>query len=118
MKRGKNVAGTAVLTIACSGGPSPRQVGSGAVDSHVVSPLQGAEHCQLKDWIFLVMGWPLGTAERNIDTARWYVRNPTAMITPDLLATFASNGTPPNAPRYTNYHNSTFERWLGPSAPA
>src|SRR5258708_3904926 len=115
MKRWRNVAGLAMLTIACSSGQSTWQVGSEAVDSHVVSTLPSAEHYQLQDSIFRVWGWPLGTAERNIDTARWYVRNPTAMITPDLLATFASNVTPPKDARYTNYHNSTFELWLAPS---
>jgi hypothetical protein len=116
MKRWVIIVGALVtMGVACASDQSAWQVGSRAVDRQVVSTFAGPNHCQQQDSIFLVIGWPLGTEENNIDAARWYVRNPPAFMQQDLLTDFSSSVTPPKDARYTDYHNPTFELWLAPS---
>jgi hypothetical protein len=115
-KRNLVVGILAMMAITCqSGSQSGWQVGSKPVGENVVSTFAGAQHCQMQNSTFLVMGWPLGREERNPDAARWFVRNPPPLIKEELLNDFGANVTPPKDARYTNYHNSTFELWFAPS---
>jgi len=116
MKRwGIIVAVLAMMSASCEGGQPGWLLGFQPVDEHVVTTIAGAQHCQSQDSTFLVVGWPLGTAEGDITAARWYVRNPPAFMKQELLADFEWSVTPPKDARYTNYHNGTFELWLAPS---
>jgi hypothetical protein len=116
MKRwGIIVGALATMAVACTSNQPGWQVGSKTVDRQVVSTFVGPSHCQMEASVFLVMGWPLGTKENNIDAARWYVRNPPEFMKPDLLADFSSSVTTPKDARYTDYHNATFELWFAPS---
>lgn len=69
----------------------------------------------MQDTTLLVVGWPLGHAEPNMSAARWYVRNPTAIVQQELMTEFDARVMPPTDARYTSYHNSTFELWLASS---
>lgn len=69
----------------------------------------------MQDSTFLVIGWPLGYAEPNVEAARWYVRNPPEFLKPELLADYGSRVTPPKDAFYTGYHNSAFELWFASS---
>jgi hypothetical protein len=112
----------AAVALACQNpppAPSPSPgawlLGSKPVDQHVAATFIGPEHCGLQGTTFLVIGWPLGTAE-NIADARWYLRNPTDFVKREyLLGEFDMNVTPPKDARYTRFHNSTFELWLAPA---
>ena len=62
------------------------------------------------------MGWPLGVAAPNIESARWYVRNPTAFIRDHYLSSeFTVGVTPPADARFSDYRNESFDLWLAPS---
>jgi hypothetical protein len=113
-----------VVAVACQNeSPSPPPNHSGGVwlrgsqpiDPDVARTGPGPAHCGDQDSIFLVIGWPLGTAERNTEVARWYVRNPSDFRKDSLLSDFAAEVIPPKDVRYTRYYNSSYELWLAPS---
>ncbi len=84
------------------------------VDTQVVQTLPEPERCGGAS-TFLLIGWPLGHAEPNLDNARWYVRNPEVFMKGLLLGEFAVGVTPPQDAQYTGYHNATFQLWLARS---
>jgi hypothetical protein len=101
-----------VVAVACqneSPSPPPNHSagvwlrGSQPMDPDVARTGPGPAHCGDQDSIFLVIGWPLGTAERNTEVARWYVRNPSDFRKDSLLSHFAADVIPPKDVRYTGY---------------
>jgi hypothetical protein len=85
------------------------------VDKGVIQTFPGAAHCDSQGATFLVVGWPLGTRERNIFDARWYVRNPPSFLQQDLLASFADDVKPARDAAFTGYSADGFDLWLAPS---
>ena len=116
MKRWAALLGVlGLLAGACQGDTSGWMAGSQPVDKSIVTTFAGAQHCEMQDATFLVMGWPLGHVELNVSAARWYVRNPPAFVQEELLTDFSASVTPPNDALYTRYHNPTFELWFASS---
>jgi len=112
----------ALIAVACDAqsprqsvaSPAPWLNGSKPVESKVIQTFPEPEHCGGAS-TFLVIGWPLGHAEPNLDNARWYVRNPEVFMKGLLLGEFAVGVTPPQDAQYTGYHNATFQLWLARS---
>ena len=111
-----------LIAVTCETQSQPRSVAtpptwlhdSQSVDPHVVQTFPEPEHCGGAS-TFLVVGWPLGHPEPNLDNARWYVHNPEEFMKRLLLGEFATGVTPPQEAEYTGYHNATFQLWLAPS---
>lgn len=104
----------AILATACAVGPE-WMLGSHSASEDVIRTFAGHQHCEMQNSTFLVIGWPLGHVEPNMDAARWYVRNPPEFLKPELLADYGSSVTPPINAQYTGYHNSSYELWLASS---
>ena len=97
-------------------GASPRSWlhRSNPVDTQVLQTLPEPDHCGGAS-TFLVIGWPLGHAEPNLNNSRWYVRNPEVHMEGLLLREFAVDVTPPQDAQDTGYYNARFQLWLAPS---
>jgi len=114
-----------VSLVSCTSGNSPPDGGpinanvwvkdSHPVSTDVINSFAGAKHCDDQDSTFLVLGWPLGTAQPDFQGSRWYVRNPNQFARQFLMSEFAVGVTPPQDAQSTGYTNHTFELWLAPS---
>ena len=90
--------------------------GNQPVSSHVIDSAPGAAHCGDQESIFLILGWPLGTAWSDPTKSRWYVRNPSSFLIDHYVAdTFSADATAPPDARFTGYRNPVMELWLAPS---
>ena len=75
----------------------------------------GPDHCEWQTAVMMHLGWPLGTRAETSAQARQFVRDPDAVVDPELSAGLEHPSWLPDDARDTRYRLGDLELWLSPS---